>query len=160
MVAITIDSIGNERFARSFNRWAEDCKDLRKPFNEIGNDFYRANKRNFNAEGTPQKFKELSEKYAEWKNLHYPGRPILVLTGRLKRSLTGEAQTENQDSIRNIKFKSAEFATRLPYAVTQYYAGRKAVQLTEYRKRKWAKILQRYIVMQYKIRMNRPVGVG
>ena len=38
--------------------------------------------------GTTGGWMPLSPEYARWKNLHWPGRPILVLTGALREALT------------------------------------------------------------------------
>lgn len=42
--------------------------------------------RNFEAEGRPSPWAPLSPDYAEWKAAHYPGQPILQLTGRMVSS--------------------------------------------------------------------------
>lgn len=42
--------------------------------------------RNFEAEGRPSPWAPLSPAYAEWKEAHYPGQPILQLTGRMRAS--------------------------------------------------------------------------
>jgi phage gpG-like protein len=159
MVIVKIETIGAERFSRGIIRWGIDCKDLRPAFNQIATDFYKMNNANFNAQGKPKKFAKLSKKYKAWKALHYPGRPILVLTGRLKRSLTGYGQSESQDTIRDIKYLSAELGTKVPYAEKQYYAGRKGVQLTDQRREKWAKIIQQYVIGKYKERMSGGIGL-
>lgn len=41
-----------------------------------------------NAGGAPVKFAPLSPRYRRWKELHYPGRPILVRTGAMQRGYT------------------------------------------------------------------------
>ena len=46
----------------------------------------------FGAEGKTQEetaWKPLSAKYAKWKEKHFPGNPILVLTGKLRLQMTG-----------------------------------------------------------------------
>lgn len=41
--------------------------------------------------GTPIKFAALSPRYRAWKAVHYPGRPILVRTARMKYGYTSRA---------------------------------------------------------------------
>ncbi len=58
--------------------------------------------RNFDAEGRPS-WPRLSPRYAAWKEAHYPGRPILVLTGDMKAGFDYEA-TEQTLKILNEKW--------------------------------------------------------
>ena len=53
----------------------------------------------------------LSPKYARWKALHYPGKPIMRLTDRLMDSLTKRPM-----GVERVSSKSAEFGTDVPYA--------------------------------------------
>ena len=57
----------------------------------------------------------LSPAYAAWKNSAYPGRPLLVLTGRMKESFSASSR----DLIYNRKqknYKMLTLGTRVPYA--------------------------------------------
>lgn len=47
----------------------------------------RAIERNFEEEGRPAPWQPLSPRYERWKTAHFPGRGILELTGRLRRSI-------------------------------------------------------------------------
>lgn len=52
-------------------------------------EFFKSNKKTFkNLGGAHGKWKPLSEDYAAWKQRHYPGKPLMVLNGDLKNSLT------------------------------------------------------------------------
>lgn len=57
---------------------------------ELAPAFFDAVQRNFDAEGRlsdGRKWAALSPAYADWKRRHFPGRKILELRGRLRRSL-------------------------------------------------------------------------
>lgn len=142
MVVIKIETIGDERLVRGFNRYVEHISDFRPAFEQIEKEFLNFNKVNFEHEGTPEKFKPLSPKYKAWKEKNFPGRPILVLTGKLKKALT-----EKEDGYyRDVRPKRAVFALRnkIKYGYVQYYAGRKAVQLTNEIKERFSRIIQEY----------------
>jgi phage gpG-like protein len=60
---------------------------------------FRVNmKQQFKSEGDSggEKFQRLSEPYRRWKKRHYPGRKILSLTGKLRKSLTQTKSTNPQ----------------------------------------------------------------
>ena len=145
MVILSIETIGTERFIRGFNRFNAQMVDLREPLNEIANDFYKVEERNFRAGGRPERFQQLSPKYAARKAKIAPGAPIMVLHGNLKGALTGRPKEVSKAMpIRDIQKQSGEFGARGPY-VNRHQQGtfgmpqRKIVQLTENTKRRWGK---------------------
>jgi phage gpG-like protein len=147
-VTLEIETIGDERFVRGFNRYAEQVKDWRPAFEDIYQSFTEITRRNFASEGRPESWAALSPGYAKWKAKHYPGKPIMQRTRRLIRSLTGVGQASAQDTIKDIKPLSAEFGTMVPYA-TYHQQGRgvprrKVVQLTEGNRRFWARIIHEW----------------
>ena len=149
MVEITVETIGEERFIRGFNRIGQEIKDFREPFQEISEDFYRREKSVFAREGDPVGFKPLSKAYAKWKSQRYPGKKIMQLVGRLIKSLTAADQAEAQDSIKRIKKTWAEFGTQVPYAHrhqmgTVGMPKRMIVQLTEKDKVRWGRIIHEW----------------
>lgn len=151
MVVIEINTIGDERFVRGFNRYAEDVQDWRPAFERIYENFLDIERRTFRAQGYPARWKRLSPAYAAWKAKHYPGKPILQKTGRLMRSLTAKHQAEAQDTVKDIKKLRAEFGTRVPYAEAHQRGfpprnlpARPPVQLTEHNKTFWARIIHEW----------------
>lgn len=56
----------------------------------------------------------LSPDYATWKEKHFPGQPLLVRTGALKRSMTEKGATGN---LTLIGTTSAVFGSTIPYGV-------------------------------------------
>lgn len=56
----------------------------------------------------------LSEKYAKWKRIHFPGKPILVRTGELKDSMVN---VTHPDNISKIGKFSAAFGSKVSYGI-------------------------------------------
>ena len=145
MVVLRIDTIGEERFIRGFNRYVEDMKDFSPVFEQIADWFYSEEKRIFAHQGDPESFVPLSPQYKAWKDKHYPGKPIMQLRGRLIASLAGQAD----GTVKKIGKMEAEYGTQVPYAHrhqmgTAGMPKRKVVQLTEARKRAIARMIHRW----------------
>lgn len=152
MVTLSIETIGEERFVRGMNNYIELMKDFREPFEQIAQDFWRINERNFAAGGTPTAFRPAQNaRYIAWKLKKVGHNKPMVLYGRLRDSLTGVHQADSQDTIRKIGKTSAEFGTRVPYARRHYYErNSKAVQLTEADKVRWGRIIQTWAYQKLK----------
>lgn len=144
-VTLEIETLGDERFVRGFNRYVARMKDFTPIFEELLEDFREIEEKNFASQGTPKAFAPLSTKYKAWKERHYPGRPIMELRGVLKASLVGRSP----DSVINIDRKSAEYGTSVKYAHrhqkgTYGMPVRKIVQLTESDKTRWARKIHQW----------------
>ena len=50
------------------------------------------------------KYSPLKPKYKKWKERHYPGRPILVLTGAMKEASEGGAGSVTEITKTTVKF--------------------------------------------------------
>jgi len=149
MVVVSIETIGEERFIRGFNRIKKQIVDMRPVFEKIATYFWAREKQIFAREGDPEGFKPLSAAYKAWKQKHFPGRKIMQLTERLRNSLIGEKQAVAQDTIKIVKKKSAEFGTQVPYTHRHQMGTfgmpqRKIVQLTEKDKMWWAKTIHEW----------------
>jgi hypothetical protein len=78
-----------------FSKWANLIKDLRPIFTDVVYLFRSHERRHFSTQGksTGDKFYKLSTRpppkggYKAWKKRHFPGRPILQLTGTLRAAL-------------------------------------------------------------------------
>jgi phage gpG-like protein len=148
-VQLDIETVGDERFVRGFNRYVSMMKDFRPVFDDIREDFQAIEKRVFRAQGTPESFAPLSEKYKKWKDRHYPGKPIMQLRGYLVGAMTGDTA----DTINRQRKKEAEFGTTLPYAHrhqmgTLGMPQRKFVQITAKDKTRWARMIQTWSYKQ------------
>jgi len=64
--------------------------------------------------GDGMRWAPLSEKYAAWKAVHYPGQPMLVRTGALRQSMTTKGAEGN---ITAISKTSAIFGTSIRYGI-------------------------------------------
>jgi hypothetical protein len=146
MVEISIETIGMERYVRGFNRIKSEVQDFAEPFRVILGDFRATEQRIFSSEGSSEggPFVSLKEKYREWKDRNFPGRPIMVMRGDLMHSLIGKGK----GTIENIGKTSAEFGTSIIYAhrhqVGYKMPKRKIVQLNEATKTRWNRIIARW----------------
>lgn len=91
--------------------------DLRPTLNVIGKGYRKEvamifGKQQPRAEG--MRWPQLSEKYAEWKQKHFPGAPLLVRTGTLINSMTQEGVRGN---ISIIGKTGAVFGTSISYGI-------------------------------------------
>lgn len=85
---ITVSVVGSEQAINKLKRATNGMKDWRPELSDVGQyllDFYGT--KVFATEGTiiGQNWPELSPKYQNWKNKHYPGKGLLVQTGRLQK---------------------------------------------------------------------------
>ena len=114
---ITVD--GELKSARAFSALDESVRDFRELWPELHMYFLRATSEQFESIGVRggQRWQRLSERYAKWKQKKFPGKPILVRTERLKRSLSlgGSAP----DQVAEFQPLYAVFGTLVPYA--QYH---------------------------------------
>ena len=116
---IQIRVVGLEKLQKStgeLGKWAKG------PFRgraagKIRDDFLDEVGESFSSRGrsTGTQWAPLSPVYAAWKNSAYPGRPLLVLTGRMRESF----DSNSRDLIYNRKqknYKMLTLGTRVPYA--------------------------------------------
>lgn len=77
--------------------------DLQPALNEFGEYIVNEHIPNqFKTQGTPKRWAPLSAKYKRWKDRHFPGRPILVRTGRMKAGFRWEARKKSLRIINRI----------------------------------------------------------
>tara|TARA_Y100001951_G_scaffold104301_1_gene115496 strand:- start:4506 stop:5006 length:501 start_codon:yes stop_codon:yes gene_type:complete len=116
----------------------------KKPFSgkaalRIKEIFAKENNKAFNSKGRSigEKWKPLSLGYKAWKSKRFPNRPLLVLRGNLKASLT---KTNSRLMIFNNRGgKKLILGTRVPYANAQNYGSRRR----NLPKRRFVKITQK-----------------
>lgn len=85
----------------------------------IRDEFYNIEKERFESQNKGR-WRPLSPNYAKWKNANYPGKPIMVLTGDLKKSLT----SLSAGSIYRPDKRSVELGTDILYARAQHFGTR------------------------------------
>lgn len=121
VVRIRVDIEGVKELDRAVLSRADRLSDMRPAWQKIIAALQDYEERMFDAEGAIEgleKWAPLSDAYAAWKAIHYPGRGILVRTGALKASLTGGGQ-----GIRIVKAKEMVFGTAVPYGI--YHQSRR-----------------------------------
>lgn len=87
MTNITYELIGRKKVVKVLSFLKHKVKDLSPAFRKIGDNFREIEKKMFVRGGRPRKWKALDPVYAAWKAKNYPGRPTMILTGDLMRSL-------------------------------------------------------------------------
>ena len=138
---------------RGIARFTEGIADYRPIWSVIEADFYAQVARQFQSEGTAggEGWKELSKDYGEWKEAHFPGKPILQRTGDLIDSLT------NPNSVNGVRVeerKTLTLGSTLAYALYHQTGSkdgahppkRPEIQLTEAFKRTTMAHVQGYLV--------------
>ncbi len=88
----------------------------------IARAFYAMEKRAFATEGRSQGqgWTALDPRYKAWKDQHYPGKPILQLTGDLKKSMT---QRNAKGAFYESSFKEFAVGTVLPAGNSDHSLG-------------------------------------
>ena len=145
---IAFDFYGDVQLERTIDRTIDRAEDASPAWEAIANSLVRAERRQFATEGgyASGGRAPLSPAYAAWKARHYPGKPILERTGRLKASLT-----ERPLGVEVIRPHSAILGSHVPYGLHHQRGGgrpppRRPVELPESIRREWVKIVQRWIV--------------
>jgi len=85
--------LGKDELIAAIDAWGRDCADLRGPLTGLMLDVVTPMlKARFAAEGPG--WAPLSESYAAWKHVAYPGAPILVRTGAMRGAFAGGVGSE------------------------------------------------------------------
>ena len=117
MFRFRLDIAGEVQMDRGIARFSDGVADYRPIWGVIAEDFYETEKKQFKtegAEGGPYAWQFLSEKYALWKEVHYPGTRILERTGDLERSLT---MAGDPNGVLIEARKTLTLGTKIPYAI-------------------------------------------
>lgn len=105
VAAITLEySVGSDkgeasvqRFAMALERAGDELKDFgRYVFPRVQSVLEEAEQAQFAARGKGPAvgaWKPLSVRYAKWKAVHYPGKPLLEASGAMKEGLTSTSST-------------------------------------------------------------------
>jgi len=90
-----IAQMGLQRYLRTAQGRA---RELYPVWDKVLDILYEAERQLFAKEGQTKehsKWEELSPRYAAWKKKHYPGMPIMTLTGRFRGSMTDPSGTHH-----------------------------------------------------------------
>lgn len=134
---------------RTLARFADNVGDARAVWEVLADRFASLNRRQFATEGAHGggvPWQALSPDYAEWKERHYPGKPILERTGDLLTSLT-----VRPFGVEVIEREFMVLGSGVEYAPYHQSGGdrlpqRRPVELTEGARRDWVRRLQRFVV--------------
>jgi phage gpG-like protein len=150
MVTVALHVNGTQQLQRTLVRWANATADLRPAFEDIANRFAQMELAQFVTQGSSggEVWSPLSPRYGAAKARAWPGRPILVRTGELRRQLT-----RRPFGVERITADSMHLGTSLPYARyhqtgTPRMPRRPPVNLTEGQRRELVKLVQAYLVSQ------------
>lgn len=147
---IKIKLDGVKTIEKRINGVVGKVKDLKSAFKKIGIDFRETEKKVFSGQGSygsRSSWKPLTPKYQEWKNQKYPGRPILQLTGNLKKSLTQKGQNHVELITKNsITLGSSDFKFKYHQKGNDKMVKRPPITFTHYQGLKWAKIIRNEIL--------------
>ena len=144
---------GEVQMDRGIARFADGVADYRPIWSVIEDDFYAEVKAQFQTEGEEggDKWPELSPEYAGWKEIHYPGQPMLQRSGDLYRSLT---TSTDPNAVVKEERKTLTLGSRVPYGIFHQSPDprgsnlprRPVIQLTEAFKRTTMHHIQTYLV--------------
>lgn len=147
---LSIEVHGLNIVDRELLRFSERTADISPAAAEIEGQLTVYNRRNFASEGAESAFGRtwppLSPRYRKWKQKHYPGQPILVRTGALRKSLT-----ETPMGVHEVTRTTIRLGSGLPYARYHQTGGphlpkRPPIALYEWQKRDLVRTLQRWLV--------------
>ncbi len=134
---ISLEIDGQDRFNWAIADLTQAVTDWRGVWPEVEQIFFRAQLEQFTSEGSRggSRWKPLSDSYRSWKEKKHPGQPILVLTGRLKRSLTVNG-AGSSDQVRDQQPMSLTLGSIVPYGIyhqrgTKRMAQRPPMQLIQ-----------------------------
>jgi phage gpG-like protein len=163
MFRFRLEIAGQVQMDRGIARFADGVTDYRPIWPVIEDDFYAQEKDQFKTEGAEggEHWKELSAIYEGWKEVHFPGKPILQRTGDLYASLTSGTDA---NAVKREERKTLTLGSRIPYAIyhqkgTEKMPARPEIQLPEAFKRTTMHHMQVYLV-QMASRCGFRTGMG
>lgn len=115
VIALKVTILGDKQLIHGLKTWQTRISDWKPFWADIEQYIQDRIKLSFATEGgtIEEKWKPLSPKYAEWKQQHYPGRGMLVLSGEMKASLTDEVHPQ---ALRQKRKTTFHFNSRNPLA--------------------------------------------
>src|SRR3954471_23324396 len=147
-VRMRLEFYGEAQLDRTLARFSDNIGDARPAWEALATRFARVEARQFASEGAYGSggWAPLSERYAEWKERHYPGKPILERSGTLLHSLT-----VRPFPIEVLDASSMTIGSDVDYGEYHQAGGdrlprRRPVELPDSERRTWVRLLQRFIV--------------
>lgn len=157
LARLRFDIDGDVQYSRAFEVLGRAAENLSDPLREMGDSLLYVVEQQFVTEGKAEGagWKELSRTYGDWKDVHFPGMPMLVRSGAMRNaalspdtirvtphSLTYEVLEHgypNSDvTTGQVAFWHQKGKGRLP--------ERKIVELSAGTRRDWDRIIHRWII--------------
>jgi phage gpG-like protein len=146
-VRLHFEFYGQVELDRTLAGLEERTQDLRPVWDTLRRRFLVTERKQFDSEGAfgGGKWAPLSPAYGAWKAAHYPGKPILVRTGELRRSLTEGPQVTVMEPHLAIFGSAVEYG-QYHEEGSAHLPRRPPVQLPAAERREWVRAVQRFIV--------------
>jgi phage gpG-like protein len=147
---ITLDFAGENQLDRELARVKGRVEDASPAFDIMADYAARELLKNFTTQGghASGRWAPLSPRYARWKAKRYPGAPILVRTGAMRRELT-----RRPFGVEKIGPRSMTIGTARTYAPPHQTGNpaknlprRRPFEFTDTARKHLAKILQRFVM--------------
>ena len=148
MVQFSLNIEGEEQVSRMINRTTDRAEDLRPFLDAVATFLPQIMEEQFSSEGARTGgWAPLSPDYADQKAKKWGNQPILVASGRMRRSLVGSGEGSIS---RQVGRDSLEFGTDIPYAGlhqtgTSRMPMRRILDLKEDDRKAILKMLQRHL---------------
>lgn len=151
MVTLAFDFYGDEQVTRTLEAIEDRIADAREAFDAMGDRLQSAEIRQFDSEGAygSAGWSPLSPDYAAWKARHYPGAPILVRTGELRKDLTQRPFSIDVVDYRMALFGSAVSYGRFHQNGTDRMPRRRPIELPNSEREAWVKVMQRWVMGEW-----------
>ena len=132
-------------FERRLKRYGRAAKNMRPAFEEYGRYMIRtAIAKQFRAEGMPQKWTPLNPVYAERKKKQHGNKPILVVSGKLRRGFRHKATKRTLQIINRVKV-GAHSLHKIHQEGTGTIPARPQVVITKQAQRKFRTIVRAHL---------------
>lgn len=97
MTAVRFHLLGERPYERAFEMMGHEARDLSAPFEQIADELLHSVSEQFRTEGTRTgaRWHSLSAAYAKWKQERWPGRPILVASGKMRAAAFDRGRAVN-----------------------------------------------------------------
>lgn len=127
-LSLQLDIEGDRKLEQAISRLKEGFRDFRRVWPQVASVFHQSVRRQFDSLGAQSGgWRPLTESYAQWKAVEYPGQPVMRRTGALFQSLV-----EPFDANAVFLMRPTEFirGSRLPYA-RYAHKQRPAIAMTD-----------------------------
>lgn len=151
MIRFQAELLGVPVLDRAFNRVEEFISDFRSFWPGVSQTFYAIEKEQFESEGSKGasgKWTPLSKAYEKFKQVRFPGKPIMQAEGHLFESLT---DPDAFDAVFIPEKTQLTIGTKDPKAKAHHRGrgrlpARPLISLTESQKRRMQKVIQKELV--------------